>query len=420
MTASPETTTADRPQTTPATAATTAEPSCRSRRRRGRGRVLAVVVLLLVAAGGAAYAWSLLSPPPPPAWRTATAAVGTVERTVTAVGSLQPKNYVDVGAQVSGQLRALHVEIGDKVEEGQLLAEIDARVYTARVEANRAQIKDLEAQRAMQQAQLELAEAQYRRNERLFRSNAASQDALDISRTDAAVARARIASLQAQLEQARSNLEADEANLSYTRIYAPMAGTVVSQEAVAGQTLNTNQSAPVIMRIAELDTMTLKAQVAEADIVRLSPGMVLEFSTLGMADRRWSSSVRQIRPTPQIVNDVVLYDVLADVPNPDMVLMTDMTAQVFFIEGRESDVVTVPLAALQGGGRDDGAPSVRVLKGDGSVETRAVTVGLRTRTEAAIRDGLAAGETVIVGEQAPARRTGSPGANAAPGMGPRP
>lgn len=413
MTLSPETTTSRRPPSLSA-----AEPPAPARRRRGRLVVLAVlaVLLLAVAGGGAFYAYGRLSAPPPPTWRTATAAVGTVERTVTAVGSLQPKNYVDIGAQVSGQLRTLHVEVGDKVQEGQLLAEIDARVYTARVEANRAQIKDLEAQMAMQQAQLELAEAQYRRNERLFRSNAASQDALDVSRTEAAVARARIASLQAQLEQAQSNLEADEANLSYTTIYAPMAGTVVSQEAVAGQTLNTNQSAPVIMRIAELDTMTLKAQVAEADIVRLTPGMALEFSTLGMADRRWSSTIRQILPTPQIVNDVVLYDVLADVPNPDMMLMTDMTAQVFFIEGRESDVVTVPLAALQGG-RGDTPPSVRVVKADGGIETRPVTVGLRTRTEAAIRDGLAAGETVIVGAQTAGGRSGG-GAGGPPGGGP--
>lgn len=376
-----------------------------------------VLAVALTAAAGGAYAYTTLRAEPAPSWRTATVAIGTVERTVTAVGSLQPKNYVDVGAQISGQLKTLAVAIGDRVEEGRLLAEIDARTYRARVEANRAQIKDLEAQLEMQRASADLAEAQFRRHDRLFRSKAVSQDALEVARTEAAVARARIASLQAQLDQARSNLEADEASLSYTRIYAPMAGTVVSQEAVAGQTLNANQSAPIVLRIADLDTMTLKAQVAEADIVRLAPGAPLEFSTLGMPDRRWKSTVRQILPTPQIVNDVVLYDVLADVPNTDKALMTDMTAQVFFIEGRETDVPVVPLAALQkapGPNREHW--SVRVLGPGGAVETRPVTVGLRTRTEAAVTAGLRAGETVIVGEDLAA--AGQPGQRRPP-MGPR-
>lgn len=395
-------------RTTP-TPSSSSPAAGRPRRRR---RTALALGLALLAAGAGAYAYTTLAAPPAPAWRTAAVVVGDVEKTITAVGSLQPKDYVDVGAQISGQLTTLHVDIGDRVEEGALLAEIDARTYRARVAANRAQIEDLEAQLAMQKAQADLAAAQQRRHERLFRSNAVSQDALDVARTEAAVAEARITSLQAQLSQARSNLEADEASLSYTRIYAPMAGTVVSQEAVAGQTLNANQSAPIVLRIADLDTMTLKAQVAEADIVRLAPGTPIEFSTLGMPDRRWKSTVRQILPTPQIVNDVVLYDVLADVPNADKALMTDMTAQVFFIEGRETGVPVVPLAALQASADGDRA-TVRVLR-DGQVEERRVTVGLRTRTQAAVTEGLAAGETVIVGEA-----VAGTAADRRPAMGPR-
>ncbi|HBG32027.1 MAG TPA: efflux RND transporter periplasmic adaptor subunit, partial [Gammaproteobacteria bacterium] len=129
------------------------------------------------------------------------------------------------------------------------------------------------------------------------------------------VAEARAASLKAQIEEARSTLAGDEANLGYTKIYAPMDGTVASQTAREGQTLNANQTAPVILQIADLGTMTVRAQVAEADVPRVQPGMDVSFTTLGSLNRRWQAVVRQILPTPEVINDVVLYNVLADVDN---------------------------------------------------------------------------------------------------------
>jgi macrolide-specific efflux system membrane fusion protein len=184
-----------------------------------------------------------------------------------------------------------------------------------------------------------------------------------------------------------------------------MSGTVVSLDATTGQTLNASQTSPTLLRIADLDTMTVAAQVAEADVVKLKPGMAVYFTTLGMPEQRWQSAVRQILPTPELVNDVVLYNVLIDVANTDRLLMTDMTAQVFFIQGQASQVPLVPVAALHAGPNSgaDGSYRVRVAGGD-KAEGRTVQIGLMNRTSAEVVSGLKAGDEVITGMDNPAGR----------------
>ena len=333
----------------------------------------------------------------------ATAAVtrGEIEDMVTALGTLQPLQYVDVGAQVSGQLRKIHVEIGDQVQEGDLLAEIDPRIYQARVEADRATLASLQAQLAERQAQRTLAERQYERQKGLLRANATSREAFEGAEATLEVAKAQIAALNAQITHAQSTLEGDETNLSYTRIFAPMSGTVVSLEARQGQTLNSSQQTPIILRLADLDTMTVRTQVSEADVNRLAPGMPVYFNTLGQPERRWSGTLRQVLPTPEVVNNVVLYNALFDVPNPDQALMSQMTAQVFFVLARAEDALLVPVAAL-GPVRENGASTVHVVGRGGKVEQRAVRVGVRHRISAEVRSGLEEGERVVVGPWPPA------------------
>jgi macrolide-specific efflux system membrane fusion protein len=369
--------------------------------KRRRPIALALLTLLLIAMAGAA-AWHFARASTSPS-HVLTVAVtrGDLEASLTAVGALQPKNYVDVGAQVSGQLQSLHVTYGSQVKEGDLLAEIDPAVYSAKVASEQAQLKILQAQIAEQKAQLALAQSQNARNQRLYKQNAVSQDVLQTGEANEAVARAQIAALQAQLEQAQSTLDGDLANLKYTKIYAPIAGTVVSISAQQGQTLNANQSAPTILRIADLDTMTVWAQVAEADIVKIKTGMPVHFSTLGMPDRQWTGKVRQILPTPEEINDVILYDVLVDVANPDHLLMTQMSAQVFFVLGEAKDALLVPVAALQpmtAAGEDGQAGTpyrVELRTAEGSA-VREIRVGLSNRANAEVLAGLAEGDQVIL------------------------
>jgi len=407
---------------------------------RGRGRRRAALVALLALAAGSAYgvhAWASRAGAADQV-TVATVQRGDLEDTVTATGILQPRDYVDVGTQVSGQLKTLHVEIGSPVKAGQLIAEIDPTVYQSRVEADQAQLRTQQAQLVDKQAQLTLAEQQHDRQVNLMKDNATTQDALQTSEATLRSARAQIDVLKAQIEQTQSTLRGDQASLSYTKIYAPMSGTVVAQSAKQGQTLNANQQAPLIVRIADLSTMTVQSQVSEADVSKLRPGMPVYFTTLGDTGKRWYGTLRQINPTPETVNNVVLYDALFDVDNRDGALMTQMTAQVFFVAAEAKGAVLVPVSALRPAGGAgalrrgtrptdptatvdpraslaNGPAVVRVVAPDGSIASRDVRVGVVNRVSAQIVSGLESGERVVVGQ-----RTSTPAAPAKPAAGNRP
>ena len=232
-------------------------------------------VLFLVLAASAAVGWWWFQGDAQPNQNLLTVEVerGDLEDLVTATGALQPRDYVDVGAQVSGQLEVLHVQIGDNVKQGDLLAEIDPTLYVARVDATRAQLRNQKAQLMEREAQLTLAQIQYRRQQNLLKEEATSREAAQTAEATLRSAKAQIEAINAQIEQTESTLRAEEANLEYAHIYAPMGGTIVSIEARQGQTLNVNQQAPVLMRIADLTAMTVEAQVSEADISILKKGM---------------------------------------------------------------------------------------------------------------------------------------------------
>jgi membrane fusion protein, macrolide-specific efflux system len=339
------------------------------------------------------------------------------------------------------------------VEKGAVLAEIDTAVLAAKVEAGQATLKSLGAQIDEKQAQHALATHQHKRNANMFAQDAVSRDAMETSQAAMQVTAAQVAALRAQRVQTAASLRIDEANLGYAKVLAPMAGTVVSLGARQGQTLNASQQAPTLLRLAKLDTMTVVTQVSEADVARLKNGTEVYFNTLGRPDRRWTGSVRQILPTPETVNNVVLYNVLFDVDNTDRQLMTQMSAQVFFVLARARDVLLVPMSALStksvtkpgadaavavntpptqrsdttdpatvakdgtasaveravGDKKQSGrnkkettkTPStksyfIRVVK-DGVVEERSVLVGVKNRLSAQVVSGLSEAELVVTG-----------------------
>jgi len=418
-----------------------------SQMRQLRPFALALAGCALLAGGGY-YAWQtwFAADSSASTMLTATVTRGNVEDTVTATGTLQPKEFVDVGTQVSGQLKKLTVDIGALVKAKDLLAEIDPSVYQAKVDGDQAQLLNQKAQLADKQAQLALAELQYTRQQNLNRENATSADLLQIAEATQKSAVAQINAIKAQMEQTESTLRGDEANLGYTKIYAPIAGTVVSQAAKLGQTLNANQQAPIVMRIADLSIMTVEAQVSEADVPKLRIGMDVYFTTLGGNNRRFYGKLRQIPPTPTVVNNVVLYDALFEVPNPDQILMTQMTAQVFFVASSAKDAVLVPLTALHpiaaegeprvprvpGAGAGaagstkgeratgidprnqfaSGRALVSVVGASGKVEEREVKVGVMNRVSAQIVSGLEPGEKVVIGTRSTATAAPAPAASA--------
>ena len=334
---------------------------------------------------------------------TATIALDDIEKTANAVGSLKPKEYVDVGTQVSGQLQKVYVEVGQRIKKGALIAAIDASRYESTVLSDRATLENLQAQLNQQQAEFELAQQQLDRNQKMQALEAVSQDTVDQLAAAQKVATAKIASTRAQIRGAEATLKGDLANLSYTRIYSPIDGTVASQTTLEGQTVNSVQSAPTIVQVANLDVMTVWAQVAEADVNKIKVGTPVYFTTLGMADRKWTGTVRQVQPTPTTENDVVLYNVLIDTENKDGLLLPDMTVQVFFVLGEARHVPVAPVAGLEpvkGGPRNRYTATVVT---DAGQEKREVKVGLTTRTQAEVISGLKVGDRLLItATQAPA------------------
>lgn len=397
-----------------------------------------IALPLLLAIGGFVFWKQDKGNAPQESYLTDKVKKGDIEDTVSALGALQPFEYVDVGTQVTGQLKSLHVAIGQQVRQGELVAEIDPTLLLARVEASAAALNNLKAQLSVQMVQQRLAQQQYARNKELYTSQAVSEDILQQSQAAADQAAAQIEALKAQIQQTQSQLRGEEANLRYTKIYAPMTGTVVSLTARQGQTLVASQQVPIILRIADMRTMTVWAQVSEADVPKINLQMPVYFSTLGLPERRWYGAVRQVLPTPESVNNVILYNVLFDVDNPDQALKPQMSAQTSFIVAKAENTLVVPASALRAvpkqrkdEGKDESSDkadkvkkngdkgekanevassqakpvpkpegrlyTVRVLKQGGQVEERQVTIGVMSRTKAQVLSGLSEDEDVIIG-----------------------
>lgn len=373
-------------------------------RRRVR-RLLAVLALALLVL----LFWRAL-------WRTdlliETESVrrGSLELSVSALGTLQPHRYVDVGAQVSGQIKHIAVDVGDTVVKGDLLVEIDPAVQLAMVNANRATLDSLRAQLAEQQAQLELAKLKAARQQRLHRHEATSIELLQEAQAHVRITQARVSSLTAQIVGAQSTLEGNEALLGYTRIYAPMDGTIITLEAREGQTLNATYQTPNLLRLADLTSMTVWTEVSEADVGRVRPGMPVYFTTLGLLDgkgesRRWESRLRQVLPAPPVKNGeggvdssgskAVSYTALFDVENTDGSLMPQMSARVFFVEASAQNVLLAPLAGMQAT-PDQDVFTARVSTGNERLETRLIKIGMKDRLYVEVVSGLEEGEALVM------------------------
>jgi macrolide-specific efflux system membrane fusion protein len=330
---------------------------------------------------------------------------GNIENTVVAAGIIQPFKYVDVGAQTSGLLKSLKVKRGDQVLEGQLLAEIDSVLTQTAITSAKATLENMTSQHSLKKAQLVLAKLQQVRNDSLFAYNSISASDRDITQANYDVAFADAASLSAQMKQAKALINTAKANLGYTKIMAPIAGEVVSISLLEGQTLNANQQAPNILRLADISTVTVWAQVSEADIVHVKSGQDVYFSILGDS-KRWNGKVRQILPTPELISNVVFYDVLFDIPNQERELKIQMTAQVFIILEQAKGVLLIP-AAVIGNAGEGSEIKVKVLKANGKIELRTIKIGIKSEISAEVKSGLHEKENIVIREIETKKKTKS-------------
>jgi len=318
-----------------------------------RNRILLLVAVIALLAS--ATAWSLRKPEPT-ALITSPVIRGDLEQTVEATGIIDAYQLVSVGAQASGQIKSLKVQLGDVVKQGDLIAEIDSTTQQNSLLNAEAALENVRAQRAVQLANLREAELAFQRQEQMLKDEATSRAEFESAQARLTTARAQAKAQEAQIRQRETELGTARANLGYTRITAPIDGTVVAVVAEEGRTVNANQSAPTIVKLAQLDKVTINAEISEADVIKIRAGMPVYFTILGQPQRRYQATLRTVNPAPaSIVSDnnssgsssnAVYYNALFDVDNPEGILRIDMTAQVSVILAQARDALLIPSVAL--------------------------------------------------------------------------
>lgn len=333
---------------------------------------------------------------------------GNITETVLATGTLEAFKQVSVGAQASGRVESLKVSLGEKVEKGQLIAEIDSKSQRNALRIAEANLADIKAQLEAKQATFKQAESEYKRQKGMLKARATSTQDYESALASYAETRADIASLKAQIVAAEIDVDTARVDLGYTSITAPMSGVVVAIVTKEGQTVNAAQSTPTIVKLAQMDTMTVKAEVSEADVVNVHSGQKVYFNILGEPDHNYTASLRSIEPAPDSIEDedtdsvssddeAIYYNALFDVPNPEQKLRIAMTAEVTIVLDEADNTLTIPEAAL--GEKDaEGLFSVNVLSEDNRIEERKIKTGLTDSVNVQVVSGLNEGERVILGQ----------------------
>lgn len=382
-------------------------------------RVLVAIVLL----GVAGYAgWTMLAPSEA-AVQPETVAVtrGTVETTVLASGALQASAVTSVGAEVSGRIQSLPVKLGDTVKQGDMIAQIDSVDQENAVRSAEASLANLQAQLQARQADLVSAQAALDRASTLSKQKLVSDADLQTATAGLASAQAAIASLNAQISQGQLAVESAKLDLERTKITAPVSGTVVAVLVTEGQTVSAQQSAPTLVKIADLDTMLIKAQISEADVTKVQPGQSATFTILGDPNNKMTATLLSVEPAPDAISSsdtgisdsssAIYYNGLFSVANPDHKLRIAMTTQVSIVTASAEDALTLPASALGTPGRDGNYRVLVLDSSSGKAHPQQVTVGLNDNVTAEIKDGLNEGDLVVTS------MAGAAGARASTGTG---
>jgi HlyD family secretion protein len=320
---------------------------------------------------------------------------GAIRRTISASGALTPVNLVQVGTQVSGTIKALHVDFNSIVKVGQLLAEIDTAMLDAELAQSSAAVRSA-------QASLDLARTRHARNQRLFEQGYIARAEVDDSASGERTA-------QAALEQQRAALERARTNRRNAEIRSPVAGTVVSREVSVGQTVAASLQTPVLFKIAQdLREMQIETNVSEADVGQLREGQAVSFTVDAFPDRVYSGTVRQIRNNYVVQQNVVTYTAAVLARNDDLSLRPGMTGYVSVVVGARERALRLPNAALRYEPAGTTAPAAGTpanrrtvwrLAGDGSAQPVSVTLGLADNQYTELTDAtLKAGDALVIGE----------------------
>ncbi len=340
---------------------------------------------------------------------TATLVHGPIEATVSATGTLNPVHMVEVGTQASGRISSVDVDYNSRVRKGQRVAKIDPANALVRVQKAEASVMSAHARLQQAGADLGLKTGQLERKSALHEQTMLSEDLFEASETAHAAALAQLAIERASLAQAEAELADANVNLQHTDIVSPVDGIVLEKNVNVGQTVAASFRTPTLFLIArDLTEMQVNADVSESDIGLVKAGQLARFSVDAYPDESFTGRVREVRNSPMTVQNVVTYDVVIDVQNPELSLRPGMTATVTLTTGHKNGVLKAPLRALRFRPRDATTPArstreartgrLWVENGDGTPQPLKVHTGLRDDEFVEISsDALSEGDEVLIG-----------------------
>ena len=332
-----------------------------------------------------------------------------VQKVVNATGEVRAIDLVTIGAQVSGKIEHLHVKVGQEVKKGDLIAEIDSTTQQNEVDINKSRLDSYQAQLAAAKVSLDVAEKQYKRMQKLKKGNAASEEDLENALDTYETAKSRVVELESSIKETEISLSTAETNLGYTKITAPLDGTVVSVPVKEGQTINAAMNTPTIVQVANLDNMEIVIEISEGDIGNIKPGVKVTYSILADLNQIYETTLQSIDPGLTLLtngeytevvdsSEAIYYYGRLIVPNEDGILRIGMTTQnVIYVESAEN-VLTVPVVAVKEAGNKE---YVEVLTKKG-VERREVTTGVSDGLNVEVKSGISEGEKVILAKMSSA------------------
>jgi len=367
----------------------------------GIGLLLTVVAISLVSIN------ILTSDNDSPVFTTDFVRKGDIENVVLTNGVLYPSQLVDVGSRAAGQIQNLAVNLGDEVKKGDLIAQIDNLSQQNELKKANSSLTSINAEYQAKKAQIRQATSEFDREKKMLKDGATFQSAYDTAEATLLIYQAELKQILAAKEQALINVDNAKLELSYTTIVAPIDGTVVYVSVQQGQTLSNNQETPSIVELAQLNTMTVKAEISEADIINITPNQSVYFSILGDSQHQYAATLRAIEPGPTLMtgddsnlnigdSDAIYYNALFDIDNTNRVLRIGMTAQVSIILDKAEDTLLIPSQVLM---KARQANTYRVpVKVDGESQFRTVKIGLNNNVVAQVLSGLNEGDEIIIGE----------------------
>jgi len=380
-----------------------------------------ILLGLLVAAGAAYYFFSNNSKQET-TYLTESVTRGNVEKTVVASGSVESVNEVDVGAQASGKITKLYVKLGQEIKKGEMIADIDSTTQINTLNTKKAALVSYQAQLKAKKTAYDVALSSYNRLSKLYTQKATSLDSVNTAKSTLDNAKAEMEAIEANIKQAEIEVNTAETNVGYTKITAPMDGTVVSVPVSEGQTVNANQTTPTIVTIADLSKMKIKPEISEGDITKVKAGQEVSFTILSDSQTVYHSVIDSVDPANTTTSDssstssstssnssssttsAIYYYANVLIDNPDRTLRIGMTTENNIKIANAKDVLLVSNMAIQ---KRDSKSFVNVLNDKNQPEQREVETGVQNDFQTEIKSGLNEGEKVIVSQVANGEQVGS-------------